>query len=246
MTTLNPLNIWTGHDSTKRALLILQHTHKSAANFLEAFEKPRAGKGKAAGTPTDKEQDLLRAMLLFAASGLDAMIKQLVRDALPIVVDTDASAHSELEKFVHTRLKLHEGDAKSIATDLKFLSSMVASKSPREAAIKELIKQLTANSLQSKDELLRAAAHFAIGPKDLTSDLEGVRNIFKVRNEIAHEMDIDFAQPNRKRFPRRRDDMVNYVNQIIQIASDMLKTVDLKCLPPTAKNKVPPRSPRRA
>jgi hypothetical protein len=38
------------------------------------------------GMSTDEEQDLLRAMLVTAAPGLDAMTKQLIRDALPKVV----------------------------------------------------------------------------------------------------------------------------------------------------------------
>lgn len=228
---LRPLNITPVSAATQRANLILRHAHVSAGNFLNAFEIPRRRRRRAGGAPTDLEQDLLRAMLLFATAGLDAMVKQLIRDALPIVVDADPGAHSELEKFIHARLKLREDDSKAAATDYKFLAVLLANKSPRSGAIDELVRRLTANSLQSKDELLRAAAHFAIQPNQLTDDITAIHNIFKVRNEIAHEMDIDFDQRNRRRFPRRRDDMVEYTNHIMQASAKFLMIVDSKCPP---------------
>ncbi len=57
------------------------------------------------GMTTDEEQDLLRAMLVSAASGLDAMTKQLIREALPIIIQIGKEALAELEKFVTRRLR---------------------------------------------------------------------------------------------------------------------------------------------
>ena len=64
---------------------ILCSAHDAASSFLDTFNKVREAR-QAKGTPTDEEQDLLRAMLLFATAGLDSMVKQLVtdRDTLPL------------------------------------------------------------------------------------------------------------------------------------------------------------------
>jgi hypothetical protein len=49
---------------------VLVRTIDSADSFFEAFAGVRKAR-KANGTPTDHEQDLLRAALLFAAAGLE-------------------------------------------------------------------------------------------------------------------------------------------------------------------------------
>ena len=36
--------------------------------------------------------------------------------------------------------------------------------------------------------------------RDLTNNIQNLKDIFKVRNEIAHELDIDLTQRNRSRF----------------------------------------------
>lgn len=46
------------------------------------------------------EQDLLRAMLIFSCSGLDATLKQLVRDALECVIARDIGAHGQFAKYL--------------------------------------------------------------------------------------------------------------------------------------------------
>jgi hypothetical protein len=58
-----------------KAYSIFTTAHSTAASFLTAFNKSRQTKG-GKGTTTDEEQDLLRAMLIFASAGLDALIKQ--------------------------------------------------------------------------------------------------------------------------------------------------------------------------
>lgn len=52
--------------------------------------------------------------------------------------------------------------------------------------------------------------------------------IFYVRNQISHEMDIDFTQTNRSRCPRRRDKMISYTNELLKIGKAFLEHVDRK------------------
>lgn len=59
------------------AYTILCNSHDTASSFLETFEAVRSARN-ARGAPTDEEQDLLRACVVFAGAGLDSMVKQLV------------------------------------------------------------------------------------------------------------------------------------------------------------------------
>src|SRR5690349_10645733 len=75
----------------QNAYVILCNAHDAASSFLEAFQDVRKAR-RAKGMPTDEEQDLLRAMLLFASAGLDSLVKQLIRDALPAVLESNEAA----------------------------------------------------------------------------------------------------------------------------------------------------------
>lgn len=159
-------------------------------------------------------------MLVFACAGLDSMLKQLVRDALESVIDCNDGAETQFRLFVERRL-LREGN-----TDPKLLSELLTSRNPRSVLIGRLIEDLTSGSLQSKEEILRVASHFAIAPEKAAGELGKLQDIFRCRNEISHEMDIDFAQPNRNRRPRSRKDMIAYTKAILELASGLLAGVD--------------------
>ncbi len=59
---------------TEKPKLILEHTHDSSQAILKAFDTVRKIRpGWVSGGTTDEEQDLLRAMLVMATSGLDSL-----------------------------------------------------------------------------------------------------------------------------------------------------------------------------
>ncbi len=68
-----------------RAHSILERACDAAEAFVSAFATVRRAR-KAKGTPTDHEQDLMRAGLVFAAAGLDTLVKQLIREPRTPVV----------------------------------------------------------------------------------------------------------------------------------------------------------------
>ncbi len=166
----------------------------------------------AKGTATDHEQDLLRAALVFAAAGLDSMVKQLVRDALHTVVAKEKGAHAQFADYVQSRLKRME------SIDLRFLAEAIASEHPSNHLKQELTKELTGSSLQSKDQLLRVAAYFAIPANEITKDPNKLKMVFETRNQIAHEMDILFGQTNRGRRQRKYGTMSEYTTVILTTA----------------------------
>jgi hypothetical protein len=168
---------------------------------------------------TDEEQDLLRAMLVMAAAGLDSMVKELVRDALPSVVFDDPQAKGGLERHISARVRSSDSD---------FLSKVLSSPGPSSAVVQDYVMQLTASSLQSAAELARAASALGLEPRNVGIDFEQLRLIFDVRNKIIHELDINFEVKRRVRNVRRADTMVRHTNALLEIGEKILRAVDEK------------------
>jgi hypothetical protein len=207
---------------------ILLNAHDAASSFLEIFGTIRTTR-KAVGMPTDEEQDLLRAMLVFASAGLDSMVKQLVRDVLPLIVECDAGATEMFKEYIERRLGMEEKHSR------KFLADVLGDRNPRQRLMEQLLSDLTSESLQSTDQLLRVASYFNIPSRRITEDPKSLKEVFAVRNEIGHEMDIDFTQTNRSRRPRAKDKMVAYTNELFRVAAAFLSEADSKIVGGTGK-----------
>lgn len=191
------------------------------ASFLDIFEERQEERGR--GAPADHDYDLLRAMLIFACSGLDATIKHAIREALPAVIDRVDRAEDNFRDFVERRLRAERANV--------LLSKVLTARDSRAALVDELVRDLTANSLQSKDQILRAASFFDLPSRDLVSDMVLFDSIFHTRNQIAHEMDIDFDQPRRNRTPRRKQRMLDLTHAALSCAAKFLAGVDAKLSP---------------
>ena len=211
-------------EKCKNAYYILRYAHDTASGLLDTFEQVRTAR-KAKGAPTDEEQDLLRAMLAFASAGLDSMVKQLIRDSLWLVIRRNEGAHAQFKTFVERRIKRKDG------MDHGFLAGVLTSATPRQVLASQLIAELTGESLQARETLLKAISHFDIPSSEITSDLGLLDRIFRARNEIVHEMDIDFTHVNRNRRSRRRDDMLTYADELFRISDAVLSRVDIRCAP---------------
>lgn len=225
----------------EKACLILKHTHESSqalfaayglARAIRSIRKQKETKGEdkkeismLRGMSTDEEQDLLRAMLVSAASGLDAMTKQLIREALPIIIQIDKEALAELEKFVSRRLK--DGTDDSLERT-PFLARVLTAPSTQKQIIEDYIGYLTKGSLQSSDELSRVTKAFGISQKDVSIDHTKLRPIFESRNRIIHELDINFSVKRRRRNLRSEGIMKSYTETLIELAENILKSVDNK------------------
>jgi hypothetical protein len=194
---------------------ILCGAHDAASSFLGTFEITRTNRG-AKGASTDVEQNLLRAMLIFSSSGLDSMVKQLVKDSLGLVIEKNEGAQKMFESYVEKRLK------KSDELDLRFLSKLLANQEPRNILIQDLVNTICSSSLQSKEQLLKVAANFDLPTIEISTDLKKLEDIFLARNQISHEMDVDFTQPIRSRRPRQKQMMIEYTEEILRISNSFL------------------------
>lgn len=210
-----------------KAGLILTCALKSAQSMLDAFETEREERGRPRGMTTDDEQDLLRAMLVMAAAGLDAMTKQLIRDTLPALARQDSNVRKGLEEFIVRQFRgENEGGGAG-----KFLARVLSAASSQQQVIEEYILSLTGSSLQSVDELLRAANALGFSPKMLDVDPQKLREVFTIRNKIIHELDMDLEAEKRVRNLRGRQDMMRHTEALFRLGrnlccavSDKLKT----------------------
>lgn len=205
------------------AYTILCNAHDTASSFLDTFEAVRTARG-ARGAPTDEEQDLLRACLVFAGAGLDSMAKQLVRDALPSVVDRHDGAHAMLKQHVERHVLREVTDE-----SLSVLADVLVDPHPRTRLIARMVRDLTSGSLQSSEEVMRVGSYFDVPSPDLVTDPRALQKIFNARNEIVHEMDVDFGQVNRNRRSRTRAKMTAYTNEVFGVANRFLAEVDKRC-----------------
>jgi hypothetical protein len=211
------------------ASLVFEQAIKACNNFYAQFQQR--------GQDDEDASDLLRAMLVFSCSGLDAAVKQLIQDALPCIIDKDEGARKEFEKFVERRFKRgSQSDDRdranpSIQLDAGFLASILVTNNPRGALINSLTESLTNDSLQSRDQLLRVAAAFAITKEEVIKKDDFAREAFKARNEIVHEMDIDISHEKRRR-ERRPDDVARWSAEILSICSRFISCVGNKISKP--------------
>lgn len=211
--------------AASNARLILTYAHDSAISFEEAFRTVRAARGAKTGTSTDEEQDLVRAMLVFAAAGLDSTIKQLIRDALPELSGIDDQVAERLEAFVSKQVRVESDGARGAG---KFLARVLTADDPRRQVIEAYILELTGSSLQSADELMKACNALGLEPKKVKVDKKALTPIFRIRNEIIHELDINFDHVNRNRESRSLKLMSRHSNQLLEVGEAIVAAVEAK------------------
>ncbi len=219
--------------TAEKAYLILKYAHDSATSLLAAHEhvrQRRVRKKRLAvrgGATTDEEQDLLRAMLVFAAAGLDATLKQLIRDCVTALAEQDSSVQANLEKFALRRLRAIGAEGAD-PEGLKLLASVLAAASPRQRLLEAYVDDRTGGSLQSRESLCRSLEALGIAEKDISLDGARIDQIFKKRNQIVHELDINFNHPKRNRQTRRLGDMLEDTRILLDLGARILAAVNAK------------------
>lgn len=211
----------------KKAALIYQYTHTSASSLLAAFDDAKAKRGNPRGVLTDQEQDILRAALVMCCAGLDGSLKQAIRDSLQYLLAEDEKVREGFEKFIRKRIS-GEGDILEAGGGTKFLSQVLADNSPRDRLIEEYIRELTGESLQSAEEVMRTMSALGMDQKNLNLDISRLKEIFQLRNKIIHELDIDLEAPKRKRKIRSQSDLLDNADHILKVTRDILRELNKK------------------
>ena len=209
------------HPETTKAKKVIGHAKDSVAGFLDAFEVVRKARDAGRGAPTDEEQDLARAALVFAAAGLDSCIKHLIKDSIVSLSNFDEKVGDLLSRFVRNLLEV---DPKH-----RLVSALLA-ESSRSDLIDSYIYELTGSSLQSFDQLASASGALGIKVEILTSNKKDVQRIFAARNDIIHELhvNIDGEVGQRERNSRSKTQLDVDAKLLLSIAEQFIKLVNEK------------------
>jgi len=217
-----------GSDIVKGARIALDHMKSIEAVLEESFRNKKNGRQ---GTSSDQEQDLLRAKLVMTSAGLDAVFKHLCYTAIPYLASAgNTDVQKTLEEFMKSLL-LEIPNAKIGSTKLKSLTKAILSKDPMEPLVEQYVQQEFDGSLQSREALCKAARLLGIGVEhivDSKSKAQLLDEIFKARNNIIHELDLDPSGTKRKRNQRRVIDITKYCNTLYAIAKTSVDLVESK------------------
>lgn len=211
------------YGQTNNARVMLLKAHETASGFLDSY---RTSRHRKTGASTDAEQDLLRAMLAFATAGLDASLKQIVRECLPVLLDRAPAVgrgHNDVELGLQTFLARRSQTP--TGPNYKLISEIVTSRQPRALAASKWIEELTAGSLQSRSAAIEVANALGLqGSQIFTSDLD---RVFRARNEIVHEMDLKpGATKNRSRRQRSEAEMLELTQFTFTAAAEFLTAAE--------------------
>ena len=214
-------------DETARAHAVCEHAKSSVENFFHIFDNLAAARGR--GAPADEEQDLLRAALVFAAAGLDSTLKELIKGTVKPLAAIHADVRQEFETFVQRQLKGESEDSES-PSGYKFLASILSSSNPQSRLLDDYVYYLTGASLQSVDQLFKTVKALGIDPRLISDRRPQLASIFNSRNAIIHELDIKFTnrRGHRQRNPRRREDLRQDCNTIIELTDAIITAVEEK------------------
>jgi hypothetical protein len=164
----------------------LASAYDSVASLVQdTYQALRAQRGGSRGRLTHAEQDVFRAATVFAGAGVDAVLKEALRKAIPIQIRRSEPAKEKYVDFVVKHLQSAEG------VDPRRLARLLISEAPGEELRENYILWLTGSSLQSRTQVTNTLAALGLqSQKDLFKDASGLDPLFKARNEIAHEMDM--------------------------------------------------------
>lgn len=216
------------YDETRRARTVIKHARTSANSFFGSYTTVRRDRSAGKRAPTNTEQDLIRAGLVFAAAGLDSAIKELIRGSVPALAMTDDGVRTGLESFVRSRLRKDQ-DAGGEARN-KLLARLLLDSEPTNLLLDEYILSLTGSSLQSPEQLARTAVALDIDVPILIDEKAELKDTFAIRNKIIHELDVKFGagQGQRKRNPRRKDDLESKSHLLLDVGDSFIEAVELK------------------
>jgi len=142
------------------------------------------------GRLTDAEEDLLRAVVIFASAGLDAGLKQLIRESLPAVAALDSNSNEEFRVFV----RQHLGEAEFGVNTGRLTDVLLTNRtSPRDALLDRYVESLTGESLQSAQQVGSVCTALGITDPALRQRIRqgsGLDLMFRARNEMTHELDL--------------------------------------------------------
>jgi hypothetical protein len=201
--------------------VIFQKTVEAVNSLHSLYKVGR--KGAKGGPSTHAQQDLNRAMLVFACAGLDVLVKQLVKTKLSRLIENDKNVADKFKQYVKDGLKK---DEKAM---LNTVALALIDQNPRTMLLTEYIGTMTEDSLQSTEQLRRVSTAAGLDVSRIfTSEKQNrLRDAFTVRNQIIHEMDISVTDAkskttgHRTRRQRTSLQMQGHTEQILDLGQEL-------------------------
>lgn len=174
----------------------LRASHASVQGLLDNLTDLRAAKqlqGLKLARLGHAQSDLLRAAIVFSGAGVDAVLKQLVRDTLPKLLRVHPPTRERWTRFLSDLSKQERN-----------VFAVLKNRSVDDALLTAYIESLTTRSLQGHDELKNVRDALGLDEVQFSNErLEGFREFFDARNMIAHELDL---KPSRGQGDAQRRD----------------------------------------
>lgn len=190
-----------GGTVVETAQRFLASAYDSVANLFENhYPLVRGQRDATRGRLTHAEQDIFRAAIVFAGAGLDATLKEITRQAVPIQVRRSEDARTKFREFGARYLSAAQG------VDLKRLAELMIAPDHRIALLEAYVRHLTGSSLQSVEQVHETLSALGLGGRrELYRECTDLRPLFQARNQIAHELDLQAREKpgDRKRRERR-------------------------------------------
>ena len=198
-------------------------------NFAFLYKTSRAEK---LGASEHREQDLYRAMLIFACAGLDVFVKRIAKTKLHELIERDGRAAEKFKDYVKNDLKK---DDRSLLTTI---ASVLIDQNPRNALLQAYIKNITKGSLQSYEQLFDISNSSGLDTSSLiVKNKKALTDAFEVRNKIVHEMDINISDDGarqtpgyRTRIQRSSSKMEKHTKDILELAQNLFLAYKKKFL----------------
>ena len=184
-----------------RSQRYLASAYDSVASLIqETYPALRGQRTGSRGRLTHAEQDIFRAAVVFAGAGVDTVFKEAMRGCIEIQIERSEGAREKCLDFV-TR-KIGEGPG----VGARQMAELLIQSNPGAALRSAYIDQLTGSSLQSVTQVTNAMS--ALGLQDersLYKDAKSLNDLFRARNEIAHELDMTPASAGGRGARTRRE-----------------------------------------
>lgn len=176
---------------------------------------------------TENKEDILRSVLLFACSTIDSVGKQLSKDCLKELIDSDEGAQETFQTFIEREIKKDSA---------KILPRALSRPDYRNELINVLKESIEGKSLQSYSQISELTARFGIPTDKIITQKEAER-IFDARQKIVHEMDINAiaSQGNStQRHVRAEGEIKTLIENMMSASCALIQTVHDKIHEPRA------------
>lgn len=209
---------------TVPAWWLLRSTHDSVTGLFDTLHlvrRTRAAKKNQStrGRLSSDEQDLLRAAVVFTSAGLDAALTALLREAVPILIAGNETAHGKFERFLDDQIL-----APKVSAEFR---AAIKDPEPRSSMVRLYVDSLTKASFQGSGDVKdRAREALGLTNKQLpTKRITELDKFFTVRNDVAHRMDhlgaAADAKPARKQ--RHPTEVGAMCDQALLVVRDLIK-----------------------